>query len=88
MKYASGKLMEEQKPRVLVMDEKGVELSGAGTVSVSIPWPSVAFVRTFSHSVCFIPASVGGVIISVDKKYRDQIMSWIRENGINVRLIG
>ena len=37
--------------------------------------------------LCFIPAKGAGVVISVDKKYAEQILSWIRENWPDAEVI-
>lgn len=65
---------------VLTLDDDGVELKNENTQTVRIAKGNVAAVRTFSESLCFIPAAGAGVIISVDKKYADEILGWIREN--------
>ena len=64
---------------VLTLDGEGVELK-ADTGSVKIAKNNVAVIRVFTESLCFIPAAGAGVIISVDRKYADEILGWVREN--------
>ena len=88
MSSTAEKMMADQKPRVLTLDETGASLTGEGTVDVSIPWSWMAFVRSFNDATCFIPESEGGIIISVEKRYKQQIEDYIRDNGVKVRVLG
>ena len=65
---------------VLTLDDDGVELKNESTQTVRIARGNIAVIRTFKESLCFIPAAGAGVIISVNKKYADEILDWVREN--------
>ena len=65
---------------VLTLDDDGVELKNESTQTVRIARGNIAVIRTFKESLCFIPAAGAGVIISVNKKYADEILGWVREN--------
>ena len=71
----------------MTLDESGVELNVAETQTVKIAKQNLAVVRIFKECLCFIPAKGAGVVISVDKKYAEQILSWIRENWPDAEVI-
>ena len=73
-------MMADPHTSVLTLDDDGVELKVRDTQTVRIAKKNVAVIRTFSESLCFIPAAGAGVIISVNKKYADEILGWVREN--------
>ena len=73
-------MMAGKHKSVLTLDEDGVELNAAETQTVRIAKSNLAVIRVFKESLCFIPAKGAGVVISVEKKYADEILGWIREN--------
>ena len=80
-------MMAGKHRSVLTLDESGVELNVAETQTVKIAKQNLAVVRIFKECLCFIPAKGAGVVISVDKKYAEQILSWIRENWPDAEVI-
>ncbi len=80
-------MMAGKHRSVLTLDESGVELNVAETQTVKIAKQNLAVVRLFKECLCFIPAKGAGVVISVDKKYADQILGWIRENWPDAEVI-
>ena len=65
---------------VLTLDDDGVELKTENTQTVRIAKGNIAVIRTFSECLCFVPAAGAGVILSVNRKYADEILAWVREN--------
>ena len=63
-----------------------MEVKVRDTQTVRIAKNNLAGIRTFTESLCFIPAAGAGMIISVEKKYADEILAWVRENwkGIGI----
>lgn len=72
---------------IFTVDEEGVELEKVGSQLVRMSWNNVAFVRVFDESVCFFSKDVRGFVLALTKKYEKQVLDYIRENGINVRVI-
>ena len=72
---------------IFTVDEEGVELEKVGSQLVRMSWNNVAFVRVFDESVCFFSKDVRGFVLALTKKYEKQVLDYIRENGITVRVI-
>ena len=79
-------MMAGSHASVLTLDDDGVEVKVRDTQTVRIAKNNLAGIRTFTESLCFIPAAGAGMIISVEKKYADEILAWVRENwkGIGI----
>ncbi|MBQ6058759.1 MAG: hypothetical protein IJL39_01715 [Clostridia bacterium] len=79
--------MGDARISVLTLDESGVELSKDGTQVVRIPWDGIAFLRVFKESVCFLSRNLTGFVISVNLLHRDEILGYLKENDIGIRII-
>lgn len=84
---AKNGLMESGGNSVLTLDEKGIELNKADSQIVRLAWSSVAVLRIFTESLCFISKDQNGLVIAVDKKYKSQILEWLKENPTGVQII-
>ena len=71
---------------VLTLDEQGVELVRSDGVKVRLDWSTVAFVRVFEHSVCFIPRRTPGIVLSVERSYAAPILEALREYAPDVKV--
>ncbi|MBR0139132.1 MAG: hypothetical protein IJM17_02455 [Firmicutes bacterium] len=87
LKTISKRLMDEQQPEVLTMDEVGVSLNRRDGRVLRVAWDSLAFVRVFSECVCFFSSDAAGFVLSVDKRYKDQILSWLAAEKPQVTVI-
>jgi hypothetical protein len=79
--------MGDIRTSVLTLDESGVELSKDGTQIVRIPWDGIAFLRVFKESVCFLSRNLTGFVISVNLLHKDEILGYLKENDIGIRII-
>mgnify|MGYP007070336305 CR=1 FL=1 len=80
LKKSCRTMMADPRASVLSLDDGGVELKVEDTQTVRIAKSNIAVIRVFSECLCFVPAAGAGVIISVDRKYEEEITRWVREN--------
>ena len=81
-------LVDDSHVSIFTLDEEGVELNKEGAQVIRVSWDHVAFIRAFDESVCFFADGPRGLVLAVTKKYEQQVFGHIRENGIDVRVIG
>ncbi len=72
---------------IFTVDEEGVELEKVGSQLVRMSWNNVAFVRSFDESLCFFSKDVRGFVLALTKKYEQQVLDYIKEEGFAVRII-
>ena len=72
----------------LEYDEDGIAISMyEGSSNIRIHWKDIEFIRVFDHMVgVFDKSQTQALIFAV--KYKDQVFSFMRENGINVKVVG
>ncbi len=87
LKTISKRLMDEQQPEVLTMDEIGVSLNRRDGRVLRISWDSLAFVRVFSDCICFFSSDAAAFVLSIDKRYKDRILSWLAAEKPQVTVI-
>ena len=80
-------LADDKRSSVLTLDETGVEICKEGNQPVRLDWPDVAFIRLFEEALCFIPKTTKGSVISVSRTYGKDILDYLDENSIDVRVI-
>ena len=80
-------MMAEDIPSVLTLDEEGVELEKVGSQTYRMNWNTIAFVRVFDESVCFISGKTAGLVIGIERAYEDQILDYLTDNCPDVRVI-
>ncbi|MDO5455563.1 MAG: hypothetical protein Q4F25_01460 [Eubacteriales bacterium] len=80
------KLASDERRTVLILDESGVALEKEGTMVIRFGWENLAFLRIYELTVCFF-AKEGTGVITVNRKYEEQIMKYIKESGVAVRII-
>ena len=86
MKTVNGFLADD-RPSVVTLDENGVEIEKTGSQAVRLAWDNVAFVRTFAESTTFFSKDLSGIVLSVMNTYRKEIQDYIKDNGIDVKVI-
>ncbi len=79
--------LADDRQSVVTLDENGVEIEKKGSQAVRLAWDNVAFVRTFVESTCFFSKDLSGIVLSVDNDYRKEIMDYIRNNNIDVKVV-
>ena len=75
------------KRSVLTLDEEGVEVDIDGYKKVRIPWNEVVFLRIFNESLIFFNKDKLRESIICEIKHKDDILNYIGENSVNVRII-
>jgi|GEM_PF-1022365 len=88
MKKLLRRMLADERPSVLTLDENGVELRKGSSQTVRIGWSNVAFVRVFKESVCFFSSDPSGFVISVTRRYDERIASFLRTARPDITLIG
>ena len=81
-------LQEDTHLSILTLDEEGVELNKEASQLVRLAWDNVAFLRVFDESLCFFGKDARGMVIAVNRNHEKQILDYISDNGIDVKIIG
>ena len=79
--------LNDGRTSMITLDEKGVELNKNGSEIMRVGWESVALVRSFNESTCFIAKNVTGLVIAVTNLYKDDVMNYLEDNNIDVMII-
>lgn len=87
VRKALRKAMAAFKPSVFTMDEQGVEVAQENTSTVRTFWENIAFIRVFSHGVCFAAKQPSGYMIFVPIEYASDITAYLAETHPEVQLI-
>lgn len=77
----------DPRASLITLDPSGVELDKEGAQVIRVAWDEVAFVRVFDESVCFFAKGVRGLVIAVNRSREQEILAYLKDNRINVRLI-
>ena len=86
MRKALRKALEDNRKVVVCIDEEGIKYHKEDGMDLSLKWSQVAFVRVFSKALSFF--SDDNIVVSVNRTHEKEVMDYIRENGIKVRVIG
>ena len=79
--------LADDRPSVVTLDENGVEIEKTGSQAVRLAWDNVAFVRSFAESTSFFSKDLSGIVLSVTNDYRKEIMEYIKNNNIDVKVV-
>ena len=85
-KMVDGYLADE-RPSIVTMDENGIELEKKGSQAVRLAWDNVAFVRSFNESTCFFSKDMSGIVLSITNDYKNELLDYIKENNIDVKVV-
>ena len=80
-------IKSDPRTSVVTFDENGVELKKGDDQVLRIGWSNVAVVRSLPESVDILSADQTGMAIAITKDYREQILSWLKENQPQVEVI-
>lgn len=80
-------LVEDKRPSVVILDERGAALSKDGSLQIRMPWDHIEFVRLFDKSICFVPDEEIGIVIPLNKKYLDDVKEYLSNNDTGVKAI-
>ncbi|MBO4881647.1 MAG: hypothetical protein J5555_08175 [Firmicutes bacterium] len=80
-------IKNDPRTSVVTFDENGVELKKGDDQVLRIGWSNVAVVRSLPESVDILSADQTGMAIAITKDYREQILSWLKENQPQVEVI-
>ena len=80
-------MMTDGRSSVLTIDEAGVELNKGGSQIVRLAWDDIAFARVFTESLAFIAKDRSGLVISVDRRYLDEVMDYLDEHPTGIKMI-
>ena len=79
--------LSDDRASTVTLDENGVELNKDGSQIMRVGWDEVALVRSFKESTCFIAKNVTGLVIAVTNLYKDDIMKYLEDNSVDVRIV-
>ena len=80
-------LMDDPHTSVFTLDEDGIELDKEQAELIRVSWSNVAFARIFSESICFFAKGGRGLVLAVNKGRVQEILEYIREHQVDVRII-
>ncbi|MBR3508392.1 MAG: hypothetical protein IKO03_06475 [Lachnospiraceae bacterium] len=72
---------------IMNLDEKGIDYEVVGNRRYQSSWENVAFIRVFQEMIYMMPKDITGMIFSVEKKYLEELKSFLKENQILVQVI-
>ncbi len=87
MKKMVDAYLNDDRPSTVTLDENGIELNKGGSHVTRLGWEDVALVRSFKESTCFIAKNVSGLVIAVTNLYKDDIMKYLEDNTVDVRIV-
>ena len=79
--------LSDDRASTVTLDENGVELNKDGSQIMRVGWDEVALVGSFKESTCFIAKNVTGLVIAVTNLYKDDIMKYLEDNSVDVRIV-
>ena len=79
--------LNDDRTSTVTLDEKGVELNKGGSQVIRVGWNDVTVVRSFKESTCFLAKNVTGFVIAVTSRYNDDIMKYLEDNHVGVRVV-
>ena len=80
-------MMGDNRTSVVTIDETGVELNKEDSQVVKLAWDNVAFVRVFDESIGFVSKDVSGLVISIEKEWKDEVIPYIRKIAPDVKIV-
>ena len=80
-------MMEDGRVSIVTLDETGVELNKEDSQVVKLAWDNVAFVRVFDESIGFLSKDVSGLVISIEKTWKDEVIPYLREIAPDLKII-
>ena len=87
MKKMVDAYLNDDRPSTVTLDENGIELNKGGSQVTRLGWEDVALVRSFKESTCFVAKSVTGLVIAVTNLYKDDIMKYLEDNNVDVKIV-
>ena len=79
--------LADDRPTLVTIDENGIELEKTGSQAVRLAWDNVAFVRVFPESTSFFSKDLSGIVLSVINDHKKELLDYIKDNNIEVRVI-
>lgn len=80
--------LKETRHSTFKADGQGIRLEKGGAAAASLNWSDISFVRVFDHSILFAGSKAPGPFILVPVSCKEEIFSYMDQNGISVRTIG
>ena len=87
MKKSLDSYIADDRPSVVTLDENGVEIEKTGAQAIRLAWENVEFVRSFEESTCFFSKIDSRIVLSVTNAHKKEIMDYIKDNNIDVKVI-
>ena len=78
-------IMSQDKAKTIEINEDGVSYSD-GERSLSLDWNAVHSVIKGKYSISFFPKNESDYMISLDKKYADEVIEALKANNMDVLL--
>lgn len=78
--------VKDDKDSFFTIDEKGVALDKPNNLLIQCSFESMDFVRLYDELLAFIPKETGGVIIAIPRKYAEEVLQYIADKDIKVRV--
>ena len=80
-------MQTDPRTSTLTLNEDGVALNKENTQEVRFGWDNVVFIRILREGIYFIAAEQTGMLISVSRRYENEILPWVKENRPALELV-
>ncbi len=80
-------MLADPRTSTLTLDEYGVTLNKENTQELRVSWDGIVFVRILKEGVYFVTSQQTGIVISVIRKYENEILPWLREHRPGLEII-
>ena len=83
------RIMKKNKnvKEIFEFDKKKIDNHVENEKDISMRWSSVSCIRIIKEHVYIIPKTSRGYIMALDKKYFEEIKTFIKNNDINVKIL-
>ena len=80
-------MLADPRTSTLTLNDDGVNLNKENTQELRVSWDGIVFVRVQKEGVYFVTAEQTGIVISVIRKYENEILSWLKHERPGLEII-
>lgn len=80
-------MLADPRTSTLTLNDDGVTLNKENTQELRIGWDGILFVRVLKEGVFFIASEQTGAVISVTRRYENEILSWLKHERPDLEII-
>lgn len=80
-------MLADTRTSTLTLDENGISLNKENTQEIRFGWDNIVFIRVLREGLYFAAAEQTGMMISVTRRYENELLAWVRENRPTLEII-